>query len=65
MLNETVKEVTLYGEIEINSVNWEKWFREAKNIVNLLGYQPNYFSIKSDRLDTGKVMRLERNEKKS
>lgn len=64
MSDERVKSITLYGEVKSDKDEWLNWYKKAKDIIKLLGYEANYFSIEGGSLKSGKVMRLNRNEKK-
>lgn len=64
MSDQTLRIITLYGDIKTNDDKWGLWYNDAKNIVKLLGYEPNYFSIDSTTFKSGKVMSLKRSEKK-
>lgn len=64
MNNDIVTSITIYGKINDESYTWKKWYEACKKIINLLGYETNYVSIESKKLNAGKVMKLENAEKK-
>lgn len=63
MEKETVS-ITVYGENNHDDFRWGEWYDDAKSIIESLGYEYNYVGIRSQRLKSGKVMKLSRNEKK-
>lgn len=63
MSNNIVTSITLYGEVNDRCDTWERWYKACKNIVMKLGYEPNYLSIESTMLKSGKVMKLKSAEK--
>lgn len=62
--NEVVRSISLYGEVVDDKNEWLNWYKQAKSIINLLGYEANYFSIEGGGMKSGKVMRINRSEKK-
>ncbi|SHJ43504.1 hypothetical protein SAMN02745163_01961 [Clostridium cavendishii DSM 21758] len=63
MEKETIS-ITIYGENIDNDFKWEDWYEDAKKIIESLGYDYNYVGIRTQKLNSGKVMKLSRNEKK-
>jgi hypothetical protein len=63
MEKETIS-ITVYGENIDNDFKWEQWYEDAKKIIKLLGYDYNYVGIRTQKLNSRKVMKLNRNEKK-
>jgi hypothetical protein len=62
--DKTLTSITLYGEVQVDKASWAFWYESAKNIVRSLGYEPNYFAVKSNTMNSGKIMTLKRSEKK-
>jgi hypothetical protein len=62
--DKTLTSITLYGKIQADKASWAFWYESAKNIVQSLGYEPNYFGVKSNTMNSGKIMTLRRSEKK-
>ncbi len=63
MEKETIS-ITIYGENIDNDFKWEEWYKDAKKIIESLGYDYNYVGVRTQKLNSGKVMKLGRNEKK-
>ena len=63
MEKETIS-ITAYGQNIDNDFKWAEWYEDAKKIIKSLGYEYNYVSIRTKKLNSGKVMKLDRNEKK-
>ena len=63
MEKETIS-ITIYGQNIENDFKWEDWYVDAKKIIESLGYDYNYVGIRTQKLNSGKVMKLSRNEKK-
>ena len=63
MDKETIS-ITIYGQNIENNFKWENWYEDAKKIIKSLGYEYNYVGIRTQKLNSGKVMKLSRNEKK-
>lgn len=64
MSDKTLTSITLYGKNQANKDNWVFWYKSAKSIVRLLGYEPNYFGVHSNTMNSGKIMTIKRSEKK-
>lgn len=63
MEKETIS-ITVYGQNIDNDFKWEDWYKDAKKIIESLGYDYNYVGIRTQKLNSGKVMKLSSNEKK-
>jgi predicted HNH restriction endonuclease len=63
MEKETIS-ITVYGQNSDDDFKWEEWYEDAKKIIEALGYNYNYVGIKTQKLNSGKVMKLSRNGKK-
>lgn len=63
MEKETIS-ITAYGQNIDNDFKWAEWYEDAKKIIKSLGYEYNYVGIRTRKLNSGKVMKLDRNEKK-
>lgn len=63
MEKETIS-ITAYGQNIDNDFKWAEWYEDAKKIIKSLGYEYNYVGIRTKKLNSGKVMKLDRNEKK-
>lgn len=63
MEKETIS-IAIYGDKVGGDFKWEEWYEDAKHIIELLGYDYNYVGIKTQKLNSGKVMKLSRNKKK-
>ena len=63
MDKETIS-ITVYGQNIDNDFKWEEWYEDAKKIIESLGYDYNYVSVRTQKLNSGKVMKLSSNEKK-
>jgi len=62
--NNLMKTVSLYGSINDNKEIWMKWYKSCKDYIEGLGLKANYFSIESATMKTGKVMTMNKSEKK-
>ncbi|UOY94193.1 hypothetical protein MUG87_08875 [Ectobacillus sp. JY-23] len=57
--------IVLYGEIlEKDSKHWWEWYEWCKNFGTRLGYTPNYIGIRGESFKSGKVLKLNRVEKR-
>ena len=63
MEKETIS-ITAYGQNIDNDFKWAEWYEDAKKIIKSLGYEYNYVGKRTKKLNSGKVMKLDRNEKK-
>ncbi|MCB2355762.1 hypothetical protein [Clostridium estertheticum] len=63
MEKDIVVSITLHGKVE-NEITWLDWYEYAKKIISQLGYNPNYISIESNSMKSGKVLKLKSKEKK-
>lgn len=63
MEKETIS-ITAYGQNIDNDFKWKEWYEDSKKIIKSLGYEYNYVGIRTQKLNSGKVMKLDRNEKK-
>lgn len=63
MEKETIS-ITAYGQNTNNDFKWEEWYEDSKKIIESLGYEYNYIGIRTEKLNSGKAMKLDKNEKK-
>lgn len=63
MKEDILVSITLYGELECE-YTWLDWYKYCKKVISQLGYEPNYISIESDSIKSGKVLNLGKKEKR-
>jgi hypothetical protein len=56
--------ITLYGLINNEDELWWEWFLYAKSLAIELGYTPNYIGVNSNTFKSGKVLTINRSQKK-
>lgn len=56
--------IVLYGEISSSSNEWLQWFEYSKDLAFRLGHPANHIGVKSKSFTSGKLLKLNRSEKK-